>query len=301
MDLILGTSVLLPWETVRILVAVAGVVAGAYYDLFNKKNVPNTFLYGFLAIAFVVNLLAFDPLVSVYAILQAAAVFVLTYFLLYKTGQWGGADGFILTAVALLLPVAPHPVLANPMGGVVTLPFVASVFFVSGLSFMLWMLVRSLPVAIQAIRTKGVIEQKAWVGAFMIALAYFVFSMVVSNLGVMSSSYFALITGVVLLSVYFVLFMEPIKASMVEWVALKQVEEEDILAVDRMDPALVKKYAVGRLVDSALLSRLKSVHSKIPVYKKLPPFIPHLLVGLALSVLFGDVILLMAGYSSIAF
>ncbi|MFH1095037.1 MAG: prepilin peptidase [Candidatus Micrarchaeota archaeon] len=301
MDLILGTSVLLPWETVRILVAVAGVAAGAYYDLFNKKNVPNVFLYGFVAIAFAVNVLAYDPLVSLYAILQAVAVFVLTYFLLYKTGQWGGADGFILTAIALLLPVPPHPLLANPSSGVVSLPFVASVFFVSGLSFMVWMLVRSLPVALSAVRTKGAIEQKSWVGAGMIALAFFVFSLVVSNLGVMSSSYFALITGVVLLSVYFVLFMEPIKASMVEWVVLKHVEEEDILAVDRMDPVLVKKYSIGRLVDTALLARLKSVHSKIPVYKKLPPFIPHLLVGLVLSILFGDVILLLAGYSTLAF
>ena len=300
MDLILGANVVLPLEMVRIAVALAGVIIGTYYDLFNKKNVPNNFLYGFVAIAFIVNLVAYDPLITTYAIIQAAVVFVLTYFLLYKTGQWGGADGFILTAIALLLPIQPTPLLAHPMPGVVSLPFVASVFFVAGLSFMLWMLLRSIPVAIKAIRTKGAIGQKAWLGGLMVALAYFIFSMVISNFGIMASSYFALITGVVLLSVYFVIFMEPIKESMVEWVGLKDVEEEDILAVDKMEPEIVKKYSIGRLVDFALLSRLKGVHSKIPVYKKLPPFIPHLLVGLVLSLLFGDIILLLAGYSSIA-
>lgn len=70
-DVVFG-QITMPWEIVRVLVALIGTGAAAYYDLYNKKNIPDEFLIGFLAIAFLANLIFFEETLFWFSILLAA-------------------------------------------------------------------------------------------------------------------------------------------------------------------------------------------------------------------------------------
>jgi Flp pilus assembly protein protease CpaA len=295
LDLLLGQTFNLPFEHVRILLAIAGTALGAYFDIWNNKNIPNWLLYGFLTVAFFANLGAYHPVLTPYAMICAAVVFGIMY-LLYRAGQLGGADAFILASVVLLLPIQPQLLLLAPPSQYPELPFGFYLIVASGLSFMVYMLVRSLPVAISSIMKKNAIPRDALIGAGIITLAYIVFANFASSYGFFTPEYFIFITAVVALVVYFTLFKEAFNRSMVEMVGPKEVETEDILAIEQIAPDVAKKFQLGRLVDDGMRQRiLKSGIKKLPVYKGLPPFIPHIFIGLAISLLIGNIIVWLAG------
>jgi Flp pilus assembly protein protease CpaA len=112
------------------------------------------FLYIFLAIAFILNVVAYDSTISFYAIGTAVLVFA-AFYLLYKTGQLGGADAYIMTALALLLPIQPKGLLLIAQPSFLSLPFILDIILASGISFMLYMLVRSIPVAFGSLKLPG--------------------------------------------------------------------------------------------------------------------------------------------------
>ncbi|MFA5077284.1 MAG: prepilin peptidase, partial [Candidatus Micrarchaeia archaeon] len=93
-------------EAVRVAIALAGTAAAAFYDLRNNRTVPDRVLYAFLALALLANLVYFQPEVFVYGIAAAALIFGAGY-LSYKLGYVGEADVYVLTSLALLLPVFP--------------------------------------------------------------------------------------------------------------------------------------------------------------------------------------------------
>lgn len=284
----------LPLETVRIALALAGVLVGAYFDLFNDKNVPDLFLYAFVAVGLLINLVPYDPLVSPFAIASGALVFG-AFYLLYKFGQLGGADGYILTAVALLLPFQPQSLLMVGQSSVALLPFIFNLILASGISFMVYMLVRSVPIAISALGGKGGIERNALLGAGAVVLAFGVFSWFFSQMPFLSFSYYVFVAVIVALSVYFTLFKTAINRSMVKWVEAKDAPVEEIIAVDMMEPELVKKYALGRLVTPAQHERMKHIKGKkIALYAGLPPFVPHILIGLVACLLLGNIVMFFA-------
>jgi prepilin signal peptidase PulO-like enzyme (type II secretory pathway) len=55
------------------------------------------------------------------------------------------------------------------------------------------------------------------------------------------------------------------------------------------------------LVDEAEYKRLQSVKEKIPVYRHLLPFVPHMLLGLIISLLWGNVLFVLAGMGPLGF
>lgn len=275
--------------------ALLGAAIGSYYDLANNKNVPNFFLYGFLALAFIVNIAAFDPAVTWYGMAVGGLVFAATY-VLYKTGKLGGADAFLLAGITLLLPVQPISLLIVEQPQYPSLPFAFYLFAASGASFMAYMLLRSFPIAFNALKTGGKIPQGAWMGAVGMLVAFAIFSYVASQNPVLPPAFIMLMSALVLVVIYFTLFQDAINLSMMEWVAPHDVEVEDVLAVEHMDKAQVSKLRLARLVDDAMHARLqKSGIKKVPVYKGLPPFIPHIFIGLALCLLFGNIMLLFMG------
>ncbi len=296
MDIFLWDYTILPLEQLRIIVAILGVSVGAYFDLFNNKNVPEIFLYSFLAIAFIVNLIAFDSTLSFYAIATAMFVFG-AFYLLYKAGQIGGADVYIMASIALLLPVQPHisPFLSQSF--LVQIPFMLNVILVSGLSLMVYMLIRSIPVALSSAKSKLKIDNNSLFGCIAIVFAFATFCVISSNLGVVPPIYLILVASLAVFSIYFTLFKDAINSTMIEWVDYHGVEPEDIIAVEKMDKKLVKEYSLSRLVDQAMYTRMKKISGKkIAVYKHLPPFVPHILIGLIFSILFGNVVLFFGGF-----
>lgn len=294
--MLLGADVILPFEQIRVIIAILGVAIGSYFDLFNDKNVPELFLYGFLAIAFIANLVAFDSVVSMYAIGTAVVVFG-AFYILYKLGQLGGADVYLMAAIALLIPTQPQfsPFLVSNF--LPQLPFMLNIILASGLSLMAYMLLRSIPIAFEYVKTPQKLDKKSLFGALAIIIVFVGFSTIALQSGLLPQSYFVLISGLVILSVYFTLFKEAINDTMIEWTNYKHVMPEDIIAVDRMDKKIVTEHKLGRLVDGAMHERMKKIHGdKIALYKHLPPFIPHILIGLVFSVLFGNLVIFLTSF-----
>ncbi len=297
MDILLGTNVLMPLEWLRIAVAVIGVGLAAYYDIFNNKNVPERLLQGFLVAAVAVSIIAYDPVATPYG-LAAGALLYIANWIVYKAGYLGGADGPILAAIAVLLPAQPLMFLLDQSSYILTFPFVIHVLTVAFFTFMVHMLLRTIPSALKAVRTPGSIAAQQWIGAFLILIAYGFLSFTIASSPLLSTSYIIFLAFLSAVSVYFVLFRQAINDSMLEWVVPKKVEVEDIIAPEKMDAAEVKKYSIGRLVDAEEWKRLQRIKGKVPVYKHLLPFVPHILIGLVVSLLLGNILLAVSGFSS---
>jgi len=78
---------------------------------------------------------------------------------------------------------------------------------------------------------------------------------------------------------------------------ISKILDEDVLATEMMDPAVVSKYGLQRVVTKSELEKLKIVERKekvkeFPIARDLPRFGPFLLLGLLISLLVGNVIVL---------
>jgi hypothetical protein len=91
--------------------------------------------------------------------------------------------------------------------------------------------------------------------------------------------------------VFFSVFKTQIKDSMAQEVKVEKLQEEDVLALEKMDRSLIKKLKLSAVLDARSISELKTAKIKsVPVYTGMPFFLPYLFLGLLISVLFGDLL-----------
>ena len=280
-----------PGLWVRAAAAVIFTAAAAYFDLFNRKWVPNYLVYAFAAVAVLANIVFYDPVVSLHAIAFGAAAFLLTYPL-YRIGQLGGADVFAFASIAALVPYFQSPLLAPEQ--VVQYPFILSVLVPTSLFFILHMLVRFIP------RMAGMLHQgkvhftaAKVAGPVILAVSFAAFVLILSSLPVpLPTPYILIISFLFVSLLFFSLFKDEIKVSMVEMVPLRRLEEEDVVALELMDKKLVQRLRLPALIGAGEIALLKKSKVKVvPVYTGLPFFLPYLLLGLAATLLFGDLLL----------
>ncbi len=279
-----------PGMLLRTLVALAFTGAAAYFDMFNNKWVPNYLIYGFLAAALALNVLYFEQTVFVQAMVFGIVVFGATY-LLYRTGQLGGADAYVLTSIALCLPYLTKPFLTDPQHP--PYPFILSVLAPTGLAFILHMMARFLPYVSKKL-ANGEIKFTLWkiLGPSALLAFFSFFIIVISSLPVaLPMQYIAILSFLFVSLFFFTLFKDEIKDSMIETVAIASLQEEDVLAIEKMNGALVKRLALQPLITKQTIASLKKTGlKKVPVYTGMPFFLPYLFFGLAFSLLFGDMI-----------
>lgn len=290
-----SAQVIMGWEELRIFIAIIGTVIATYYDLFNNRNVPNFLLYSFLGVAFLVAVALSGPSSLAYPIIIAALVFIVGYGL-YMFGQLGGADVFVLAAISLLLPVQPKAFLIGE-GPVIAFPFILSVLLLSSILFGVFLLIRYIPLFMRGILSKKVKvpkERFAYAGIVIIAYAFFVYLSV--SFPYFPFPYVFLFSIVVLLTLFFMFSREFIADDMIEWVSAREIEEEDVIAIDRIKKEDVEKYKIRRVATKKELEKLRKLTiEKYPVYKRMPVFLPFVLTGLIASIIFGDIVLLSAG------
>ncbi len=279
-----------PGLLLRAVVALGFTGAAAYFDMFNKKWVPNYLVYGFLAAALVLNVIYFEQAVFTQAITFGIVIFALTYFL-YKAGQLGGADVYVLASIAMCLPYLPKPLLAPAQN--VPYPFLLSALAPAGLAFILHMVARFLPYVsrkLAAGEIKFTLWKAAGPAALLAVFSFFLFAL--STLPIPLPAQFIAILSFLFVSLFFfTLFKEEIKDSMVEQVLVSRLQEEDVLALEKMDPALVKSLELAPLITKETVASLKkSKLTRVPVYTGMPFFLPYLFLGLLFSVLFGDLL-----------
>lgn len=279
-----------PGLLLRSLVALAFTCAAAYFDAFNKKWVPNYLVYGFLGCALALNVIFFEQALFIQALLIAAAVFAATY-LLYKAGQLGGADAYALTSISLCVPYLSKPFLAENQA--VPYPFILSVLAPTGLAFILHMVARFLPYISRKIslgEVKFGMMKLAGPMLLLVAFAFFIYSLSILPVA-LPAQYVAILTFLFVSLFFFSLFKEEIKDSMVEMVPVSRLQEEDVLALEKIDRALAKKLGLSPLIGKTTIAILKkSKLKRVPVYTGMPFFLPYLLLGLAFSLLFGDLL-----------
>lgn len=288
------------FELLRVAIVLTGLVACSYYDLFNKRTVPNWLSYSFLALGVLSLVLApsFNDALVTGGI--AFVVFVFGY-VLYQSGQIGGADVLAFTAITLLIPEFPallHSAPAPAFPGVFQLPFVLSLFAVSGLLFLIFIVLSHLPRILRGLASGRLKVKASSLPYFaLLMMLYMVLCFTYSYMGVPVLALIPL--SLIVFAAGFVwLFKEEITDSMVEVVSPSKFDEEDVLAIERMDPMLVKKYDLKKLLTLDEIKRLKKLPiKKFPVYKNMPVFMPYILIAFVLILVFGDPLSWLTGYA----
>lgn len=280
----------LPGAEVRIAIALLFTAVAAYFDAFNKKWVPNYLVYGFLAAAFALNIIYFDQETLTIAIASSGIIFAASYAL-YRLGQLGGADAYVLSAISLAVPYLPKPLLSPPQA--LPYPFILSVLAPTGVAFILHMLFRFIPyISKQISHGKISVGASKLFGPASLTASFIAFLYVLSTLPVaLPQFYLAILSFLFISLVFFSLFKDEIKASMAERIPVSKLQEEDVLALEQMDAALVKKLGLSPLISARTISLLKKSRLKsAPVYTGMPFFLPYLFLGLLATVLFGDIL-----------
>jgi len=278
-DVLFG-NITMPGEMIRIILAVLGTAVAAYYDVFNNKNVPDRFLYGFLALAFIANLYFYSEPLFIFSI--AVALFITTLgYIFYRVGQIGGADVFVIASVMLLLPVPPS-MADMPYN----LPFIIPVLIFGGVLFALYVM------ATYGWRLYRKENARPRLVYLLMFLPYLLFAYVYVGSVLFAPVYFIILTVLFAATVFFMMYKEELTMLLAEKVPVESAEPEDVIAMELMDPETVKEYGISRLMTKELKEKLVSAKfGKIWIYTGLPQFLPFVLLGLFLALFFSKYLL----------
>ena len=274
-------------------IALVGTAIVAYTD-FKTGYMPDKYTHTMIALG--VLLLPFYSGISAalpnYFI--AALVFAVC-FLFYIFGQLGGGDVKLFTALALLIPTYPVALEAFALNPVFSpYPFVVSIFFTSAV---LAMFVVSLNYATRLLRDRRKIKEfnkKALRGGVYsamtlpLAILWYLINPVMITIAI------PLIAGAFVLA-----FKKDIlRLYVVKKKKIKDLNDDDVLALELMSKTLKKKLGVGSrktflemelkgLKKNARKHRIKEVL----VSEYLPKFGPYILISLLLNLAVGDTLL----------
>ncbi|MCL5239263.1 MAG: hypothetical protein M1286_02205 [Candidatus Marsarchaeota archaeon] len=277
--------------TVSLLSLIAISVMYAAFDVFNKRNVPDVFAYASVAVGIAITL-AFHQSELVFSLIVALIVGTIGY-VVYRLGLWGAGDYFELVAISLILPVQPAPLFFGVAQ--LGLPFILSVFVGTGFAA-IWIV----PIYYLFFM------KRAWVKKPDAKHVYYGLSLFVLYMLLLLFIYYfygyalgrlALIMIVAVPSALTLVFEEEITSRMVERIPTKKLEEGDIIAFNMMSKNEMRyfsKYSgFGRLATRSLIARIKNAKMQLPVYRNAAPLALFILIGIGVSLFFGNVVLFM--------
>ncbi|MFH0971659.1 MAG: prepilin peptidase [Candidatus Micrarchaeota archaeon] len=301
-------------EFLRIAVAVIGVSAAAYQD-YKTSFIDEKIVYFIMGMGLALNALAYfqaNDLMLLYVLIGSFVIFVMGY-LFYRKGQLGMGDVLLFVAIQMILPLAPASThMLNPASfafpSVEELPgenwfligylnvFKYMLFFVTIflLSSFLATLGSSFQYAMKLFSSKKRLRPNrmyAFASIFFVvlgtAILYYTF-----GLSLLTFLFFLLLIA----SAFFLTFKDQILDEIViQRIGIKQIEDEDILAIEKMPQELVRKYGLEKVLTQKQIKILKEIEKKekmklFPVNKILPRFGPYILLALILALLFGNII-----------
>lgn len=278
-------------ELIRIAVALIGTSIAAYFDLFKNRNVPTKFSYSLIAVALILNILSLDVGFLVSRLELAGLIFVLGY-LIYRMGQIGGADVLLFVALALLLPDSP-PSLLKPESLLFEYPIMLSVFLLSGMLAIFGIFLKYMPMVLfDMIRGEKVrVNALQLFLSVAVAFAYVLLINTVNSFFQLSAIAIIAIIFIAASSLLLSIFREHIADKyMIRYVGIKAIDEEDVLALEKLDADIVKRFNLKRVLTEKEIEKLKKIKRirKFPVYKNMPVFIPYILIALILILIFGN-------------
>ncbi len=266
----------LPFEELRIGLAFIFLTLSSYFDVFNNKNIPDKFLYFILFISALTAFFLFPFNAFLYGLIQALIVGGITYFM-YLKGHIGGAEVFLFSSISLLFP---NPPIIS--GVVIGLPFILPVLIFAGLLFALSMLIYAfIRIGIKRVNVEYII--------LLIVYLLFITYVLINN-GGLPLPFVFVISILFFASLYFSAHKKEIEKLMIGEVEVEKALEE-VVALE-YERKKVKELFKEPVVKKGHIKQLKKRGiKKIRVFKHLPPFIPFLMAGFLLALLFTDILL----------
>ena len=287
------------FEFFRILIAILGTFILAYQD--GKTSfMDEKLLYVMLGAGVIFTLLSFDVNFAMWTGLGVAVILLIGY-VAYRTGQFGMGDVLLFAALHALLPVFPVAFMdqiTSLLGLNVDLNFgllFPPVFSVLLVASILGLVGSAFLYAYKLLRSGKKLKPNWKVALLSIVMCGVVF-------------YLIAIKGISLVALFFLLVMfaamiftftfkdQVTSEVLIELTPINKIEDEDILAIDKLDEKLVAKYKLDKVLTVSQVAILKEIEKKekihaFPVFKHLPRFGPYILAALILVLLFGNPII----------
>ncbi|MEM0087144.1 MAG: hypothetical protein QXU16_02695 [Candidatus Micrarchaeaceae archaeon] len=281
-------------DTIRITILIIITLIYAIFDVYNKRNVPDAFVYSGLAIGIAATL-TYGLSTAFISILLALGIGGIGY-VLYKIGQLGLGDSLEFATISLLLPIQPAPLLisVDQLG----FPFIFSVFLSTGIVALvavpIYYMFRSPSVKVARIR----IGAAEILRTLLLFLAYLMLAVYITYIFGIKIAALSIITILAASSVAISLFEKRINLGMIEFIYPKQIEPGDMIAVNFMSKKEIASFKkktslFGRLATTDLIQKIQDMKVKIPVYKHAVPLALFTFIGTIISLLLGNIIFLL--------
>jgi Flp pilus assembly protein protease CpaA len=281
------------YEIIRIAAALIGTGAAAWQD-HKTSFIDDRIVYAMIGIGLVLDVLTFDQAFITNSVGIAAVVFAIGY-LFYRTGQLGGGDVLLFAGIQLLLPYAPDATAALGLAPVQfsLMPFLVSVIAASSLYALAG------TAAKYALELRGHRLKPDLPYVIMGVAAFAAVLNLASKTGGGLFTY-GLFSVMILPGIFLMAFKRQITDELIiRKIRIAQIEDEDILATEKMPARIIKKYGVGRVLTKKQVEKLRKIEKAekmhlFPVYKNLPRFGPYILLALATCLIVGDLFVFLA-------
>ena len=117
------------YQEIELAVLILVTFIYAIFDVFNKRNVPNIFVYLTIAVGIIIALVSNSGLGLLIALTIAAVVGLLGYAV-YRAGLLGGGDVLEFVFISLVMPTQMQPFYSSAYQW--NVPFILSVIIAAG-------------------------------------------------------------------------------------------------------------------------------------------------------------------------
>lgn len=289
---------LLNLEFLRVVIVLIGTAILAYQD-YKTSFIDDKIVYTMIAGGLLLNLLTLDTNFILFSIGGALLIGAVGYFV-YRQGQFGAGDILLFCALQLLLPfpaigltntlhITPLVNDAVYLSVSQVFPFFFSTFITSSVLALLG----SSAMYAYFLHRKKIKWKPDNATLVILSVAGIAFIFWLNLIHPTGANFIGITTLIAIIAA--TIFSASMKQQImgeiiVQKIPLKEIEDEDILATEKMDQKLIKKYEIGRVLTVENVKKLKKAQreknmARFPVYKNLPRFTPYILGGIILSLL----------------
>ncbi len=284
-------------SAIQLAVLLIITVIYAMFDVLNKRNIPDLVVYATIIIGIAVAVVYNYS--TLWVDLGLAAIVGLVGFLVYRAGFLGGGDVLEFVFISLVLPIQSAPYYSSiyQLGA----PFILSVIIAAGYTATIFIPLYYL-LGKRLMRGKSLSRpsRRSLVLGGVLLVAYLALTLAFTYISSLGPVAIALILILAFTSFVSLIFETDIYIEMTNWIYPKALDEGDMIALNLMKSNDVKYFekrysGFGRLATSKMISKLKGVSKKLPVYRDSVPFSLFILFGVIISIAFGNLILLIIG------
>ena len=252
---------------------ILGSALAAHSDI-KTGYIYDKITYPLIVIGILLNIISLNVQILFNGFLFAAIVYILGYAL-YYTGQMGGGDVKLFTAVSLLLPFnakvgIPFPFLAIVIALVLS-AIGSSILFIKQI------------IALRKQKEIKISSQKTLIAILVLVLsvAYTIFLNQIAPLPLWANATTLLILAL-LCTIY--ALSDQIKKVLSKEVSISKIEDGDVISELESNPEVLKISKSKRVIDKQLLEKLKSSGiRKVTIYSNLPKLGPYIFVAILIT------------------